>query len=204
MRKNKQSYSQGFTLIEILIVIIIVSVIAIISTNLLQSSLKSREFTNNSLTRVKKLNLASNLFRRDLRQALNVPMKDIYGNPMEATFFSPEGSNRIIFTALINRQSQHISNVRRIEYAYDGDAVIRRQYFAANPYSGEDFFDSILFNDVEEFNLSFSDGSKWFDSWPKDELTRRNIPKLVQIQIRKNDKSIEWMISPKNDYAYPQ
>ena len=78
MERNNKNLRSGFTLIEVLIAIIIMTVIAVISTNILQSSLSSREFTNQSLERIKKINLASNLVRRDFRQSVNVPMRDLY------------------------------------------------------------------------------------------------------------------------------
>ena len=202
-RKNKNLRS-GFTLIEVLIAIIIMTVIAVISTNILQSSLSSREFTNQSLERIKKINLASNLVRRDFRQSVNVPMKDLYGQPLKATFLSPEGSKRIIFTVLVNRYSEETSGVRRVEYLFNDNSFIRRQYFAGNPYSSSDYSESVLFKDIDDVKISFSDGIKWVNSWPLDELTQRSIPRLIQIQLMQNNKSIEWIISPKNDYVYQQ
>ena len=130
MERNNKNLRSGFTLIEVLIAIIIMTVIAVISTNILQSSLSSREFTNQSLERIKKINLASNLVRRDFRQSVNVPMKDLYGQPLKATFLSPEGSKRIIFTVLVNRYSEETSGVRRVEYLFNENSFIRRQYFA--------------------------------------------------------------------------
>ncbi|MED6343247.1 MAG: type II secretion system protein GspJ [Pseudomonadota bacterium] len=202
-RKNKNLRS-GFTLIEVLIAIIIMTVIAVISTNILQSSLSSREFTNQSLEKIKKINLASNLVRRDFRQSVNVPMKDLYGQPLKATFLSPEGSKRIIFTVLVNRYSEETSGVRRVEYLFNENSFIRRQYFAGNPYSSSDYSESVLFKDIDDVKISFSDGIKWVNSWPLDELTQRSIPRLIQIQLMQNNKSIEWIISPKNDHVYQQ
>lgn len=204
MERNNKNLRSGFTLIEVLIAIIIMTVIAVISTNILQSSLSSREFTNQSLERIKKINLASNLVRRDFRQSVNVPMKDLYGQPLKATFLSPEGSKRIIFTVLVNRYSEETSGVRRVEYLFNENSFIRRQYFAGNPYSSSDYSESVLFKDIDDVKISFSDGSKWVNSWPLDELTQRSIPRLIQIKLMQKNKSIEWIISPKNDYVYQQ
>jgi len=204
LERNNKNLRSGFTLIEVLIAIIIMTVIAVISTNILQSSLSSREFTNQSLERIKKINLASNLVRRDFRQSVNVPMKDLYGQPLKATFLSPEGSKRIIFTVLVNRYSEETSGVRRVEYLFNENSFIRRQYFAGNPYSSSDYSESVLFEDIDDVKISFSDGIKWVNSWPLDELTQRSIPRLIQIKLMQKNKSIEWIISPKNDYVYQQ
>ena len=79
MERSNENFKDGFTLIEVLIAIVIMTVIAVISTNILQSSLSSREFTNESIEKTKQINLASNLVRRDFRQSINVPMRDFYG-----------------------------------------------------------------------------------------------------------------------------
>lgn len=204
MERSNENFKDGFTLIEVLIAIVIMTVIAVISTNILQSSLSSREFTNESIEKTKQINLASNLVRRDFRQSINVPMRDFYGEPMKATFLSPEQSKRMIFTILIRRNSDETSGVRRVEYIFDGGSFLRRQYYAGNPYSSNDYSESVLFENIEDVKLSFSDGSKWFNSWPLDEITQRTTPKLVQIELIQNNKSIEWIISPKNDHVYQQ
>ena len=77
MKKDSlKKTNDGFTLIEVMISIVIVSLILIISTNILESSITSRNQTLNLLDDVKEFNLVSNTLRRDFRQALNIPMRD--------------------------------------------------------------------------------------------------------------------------------
>ena len=71
--------NDGFTLIEVMISIVIVSLILIISTNILESSITSRNHTLNLLDDVNEFNLVSNTLRRDFRQAINIPMRDSFG-----------------------------------------------------------------------------------------------------------------------------
>lgn len=203
LKENNKS-NQGFTLIEVLISIMIVTIITIVSTNILQSSLSSRDATFKVLNQVQQFNLVSTMMRRDLRQAINVPMRDFYGNNFNATFLSPQGSNQLMFTTLIHDEDLSVSNVRRIEYLYDENKFFRRQYYVDNPYLNEDYFQTDLFEEIDDFHVSFSNGNKWVNHWPIDPITERTIPTLVRIQFAKETKTFEWIISLNINNVYQQ
>ena len=78
--------NKGFTIIEILISLVILSMIAIVSSNILKSSLDTEQETSLRLNSIKELNLASTIIRRDLRQVVNVNSKDFYGNNLYGTY----------------------------------------------------------------------------------------------------------------------
>ena len=203
LKENNKS-NQGFTLIEVLISIVIVTIITIVSTNILQSSLSSRDATFKVLNQVQQFNLASTMMRRDLRQAINVPMRDFYGNNFNATFLSPQGSNQLMFTTFIQDEDLSVSNVRRIEYLYDENKFFRRQYYVDNPYLNEDYFQTDLYEEIDDFRVSFSNGNKWVNHWPIDPITERTIPTLVRIQFAKETKTFEWIISLNINNVYQQ
>jgi len=203
LKENNKS-NQGFTLIEVLISIVIVTIITIVSTNILQSSLSSRDAKFKVLNQVQQFNLASTMMRRDLRQAINVPMRDFYGNNFNATLLSPQGSNQLMFTTLIHDEDLSVSNVRRIEYLYDENKFFRRQYYVDNPYLNEDYFQTDLFEEIDDFRVSFSNGNEWVNHWPIDPITERTIPTLVRIQFAKQNKTFEWIISPNINNVYQQ
>ena len=202
MNKNKQHFDHGFTLIEVLISIIIITLILVVSTNILQSSLVSRETTFKKLDEIQKFNLASSIIKRDLRQALNVPMRDYFGNTYEATFLAPEGANSLTFTTLVDSGDIGSSWVKRVEYMVENGSFYRRQYFSDNPYLNQDYFQSTIFDELEQLSLQFSDGNDWSEFWPKDPITSNKIPSLVKLSFSINDKSFEWIIAPNIDNVY--
>ena len=202
MKSNKQHLSHGFTLIEVLISIIIITIILVVSTNILQSSLASRETTFKKLDEIQKFNLASSIIKRDLRQALNVPMRDYFGNTYEATFLAPEGANSLTFTTLVDSGDIGSSWVKRVEYMVENGSFYRRQYFSDNPYLNQDYFQSTIFDELEQISLQFSDGNDWSEFWPKDPITSNKIPSLVKLSFSINDKSFEWIIAPNIDNVY--
>ncbi len=196
LNKNK-----GFTLIEVLVSIVILSIIAVVSTNFLQSSVDAREESSNKLQDLKEFNIASSIVRRDMRQILNVPIRDYFGNNLKGNFVADRASNSLIFTTLVN-SSFSTSKVRRVEYLLIDDSLIRRQYFADNPYSYEEFFETNLLDDINDIEFSYLNNSKWYSEWPIDILTKRKIPNLIRITFTKNNLDYEWIINPNIDYVY--
>ena len=189
-------------MIEAMISMVIVSLILLISTNILESSISSRNQTLNVLDDVKEFNLISNTLRRDFRQAMNVPMRDTFGLPVNATFYSAEQSNRVTLTTKVNHSNTMTSNLRRIEYLLQDGALVRRQYYAVNPYMSQESFESKLFEDVDDLSFGFSDGSKWYSQWPNDEVTSRTMPQLIQGKLVIDNHKIEWLIAPRIKHEY--
>ena len=89
--------NKGFTLIEILISFIILSIILLISSNILNTSLISKDISYDKLQNIKEMKLASTIIRRDLRQAVNVIGRDFFGNFDKGTFMANYNNNSIIF-----------------------------------------------------------------------------------------------------------
>ena len=135
--------SKGFTLIEVLVSIVILSIIAVVSTNFLQSSVEARDESSKKLQNIKELNIASSILRRDIRQIINVPMRDYFGNNLKGNFIADTASDSLVFTTLVNA-SYSTSRIRRVEYLYQNNALIRKQYYADNPYSYDEFLKQLF------------------------------------------------------------
>tara|TARA_B100000965_G_scaffold406259_1_gene444233 strand:+ start:13609 stop:14211 length:603 start_codon:yes stop_codon:yes gene_type:complete len=193
--------SKGFTLIEVLVSIVILSIIAVVSTNFLQSSVEARDESSKKLQNIKELNIASSILRRDIRQIINVPMRDYFGNNLKGNFIADTASDSLVFTTLVNA-SYSTSRIRRVEYLYQNNALIRKQYYADNPYSYDEFFETTLLEDISEIEFSYLGTSKWYASWPIDLITQRKIPELIKITFTRNNLEYEWIINPNIDYVY--
>ena len=99
----------GFTIIEVLVSLVILSIIAVISTNILQSSIDTERQTSNHLNNIKELNLSSSIVKRDLRQIVNISSRDFYGNQNFGTFLSDESSESIMFNTAILAQINQLA-----------------------------------------------------------------------------------------------
>ena len=192
---------KGFTIIEVLVTLIILSMIAIISSNILQSSLESEKVSSQRLYSIKELNLASSILRRDIRQIANVSIKDFYGNKINGTFISELGSENLMFTTKVKSFSNKVSPLKRVQYVIENKNFIRKQYYSSNPYNQDEFTKSIIINDIDNLKLSFLNENKWHQSWPVSPITSKKIPTLIKIDFRLDNKDYSWVINPNIEYA---
>jgi type II secretion system protein J len=192
---------KGFTLIEVLISLVILSIIAIVSTNFLQSSIDLRNQSKSKVDDIKVFNLGVSTIRRDLMSVVNLPMRDNFGNQLP-NFIGSNTDKKITFLSFINRIDSSRSSISRIEYLFDDTKFIRRVYFTADPYDYDDYIDSVIFNNIDDVEISFLIDNRWFTEWPAGQTAAFIIPKLVKIEINDNDRDFEIIIDPNIDYVY--
>ena len=193
--------NKGFTIIEVLVTLIILSMIAIITSNILQSSLESEKISSQRLNSIKELNLASSILRRDIRQIANVSIKDFYGNKINGTFISELGSENLMFTTKVKSFSNEVSPLKRVQYVIENKNFIRKQYYSSNPYNQDEYTKSIIINDIDNLKLSFLNENKWHQSWPVSSITSKKIPTLIKIEFILDNKDYSWVINPNIEYA---
>ena len=194
---------KGFTLIEVLISLVILSIIAIVSTNFLQSSIDLRNQSKSKVDDIKVFNLGVSTIRRDLMSVVNLPMRDNFGNQLP-NFIGSNADKKITFLSFINRIDSSRSSISRIEYLFDDTKFIRRVYFTADPYDYDDYIDSVIFNNIDDVEISFLIDNRWFTEWPAGQTAAYMIPKLVKIEINDKDRDFEIIINPNIDYVYRQ
>ena len=192
---------KGFTLIEVLISLVILSIIAIVSTNFLQSSIDLRNQSKSKVDDIKVFNLGVSTIRRDLMSTVNLPMRDNFGNQLP-NFIGSNTDKKITFLGFINRIDSSRSSISRIEYLFDDTKFIRRVYFTADPYDYDDHIDSVIFDNIDDVEITFLSDNKWFTEWPAGQTAAYKIPKLVKIEINDKDRDFEIIINPNIDYVY--
>ena len=192
---------KGFTLIEVLISLAILSIIAIVSTNFLQSSIDLRNQSKSKVDDIKVFNLGVSTIRRDLMSTVNLPMRDNFGNQLP-NFIGSNTDKKITFLGFINRIDSSRSSISRIEYLFDDTKFIRRVYFTADPYDYDDHIDSVIFDNIDDVEITFLSDNRWFTEWPAGQTAAYKIPKLVKIEINDKDRDFEIIINPNIDYVY--
>ena len=192
---------KGFTLIEVLISLAILSIIAIVSTNFLQSSIDLRNQSKSKVDDIKVFNLGVSTIRRDLMSTVNLPMRDNFGNQLP-NFIGSNTDKKITFLGFINRIDSSRSSISRIEYLFDDTKFIRRVYFTADPYDYDDHIDSVIFDNIDDVEISFLSDNRWFTEWPAGQTAAYKIPKLVKIEINDKERDFEIIINPNIDYVY--
>jgi type II secretion system protein J len=193
--------NKGFTIIEVLVSLAILSMIALVSSNILKSSLATEQQTKQHLDSIKELNLASTIVRRDIRQIVNVSSKDFYGNDMYGTFMSPINSQSLMFSSNIKSLSDEISPIKRIQYELVDGTLNRKQFFSSNPYEPDDYTNTELINNIDYLEFTYFYENSWHESWPISLITSKKIPTLIKIEFSKQNKDYSWIIDPNISYA---
>ena len=146
---------KGFTLIEILVSLVILSMIAVISSNILQSSIEIESTSSERLKVSRSLNLSSIILKRDIRQIINVPLRDNFGNAMNLTFLGSNLDKKISFNTQVKSISNEISPIKRVEYRLENNNLIRKQFFSSNPQNIDENFTINLIDEVSEIDIKF-------------------------------------------------
>ena len=193
--------NNGFTIIEVLVSLVILSMIALVSSNILKSSLETEQETSQHLNYIKELNLASTIIRRDFRQIVNVTSKDFYGNEMYGTFISPINTQSLMFNSNIKSLSDEVSPIKRIRYEFENKTLNRKQYFSTKPYDQDDYTSIELIDNIDDLKLTFLYENAWHESWPISLITSKKIPTLIKIEFSKQNKDYSWIIDPNISYA---
>lgn len=192
---------KGFTLIEVLVSLVILAIIAVISSNILKSSLETERITSEQLESIKELSLASSIIRRDVRQLVNVNLRDFYGNNENGTLISEINTQNLIFNTSIKSISDQISPIKRVEYILDGNNFIKKQFFSSNPFSPDDYTKIELIQNVSNLTISFLHKDTWHQSWPINLETSKKIPVLIKIEFLKDKKNYTWILDPNITHA---
>jgi len=194
--------NKGFTIIEVLVSLVILAAIAVISSNILQSAIDTEQKSTSQLNSIKELNLASSILRRDIRQIINVPSRDFFGESENGTFISNNNSNKFSFNTRISSLSNEISPIKKVDYVYEDNMLIRRQFYSSNPYNADDFNEYVLLKDISEMEMSFLYGNRWYRLWPIDVISSRKIPKLIRLEFKISGKEYSWLIEPNITYPF--
>ena len=195
--------NKGFTIIEVLVSLVILALIAVISSNILQSSLDTKEISSIQLNNIKELNLSSSILRRDIRQIVNIPSRDFYGNQSKGSFIANQNSKTIQFTSTTKSLSNDVSPIKRVMYIFKDNNLVRRQYFSSNPYDQNEYIETIAIKNITELDFFFMYKNAWRNQWPLDDPnTKSKIPVLIKMEFTINGKNYTWLIEPNISYEF--
>ena len=192
---------KGFTLLEVLISLIILSIIAVVSTNFLQSSVVLKNQADNKLEMIREFDLGSHLLRRDFLATVNAPMRDSFGNRV-SSFIGSNSEQKLILQTNLKKIDFIENSIVRIEYAFEADSFVRKQYFSANPYFQSELIESTIFSNIDQVTFAFLNQGRWSDEWPLGAITSRKIPELVKITFQKKDYSFDLIVNPNIKHVY--
>jgi general secretion pathway protein J len=177
--------SAGFTLIEVLIALAITALVATVAYSGLSGVISGAESTRAAADRSYEINRAWMIISRDMRQFVNRPVRDEFGDVESAL----SGGRAARFLLSLTRGGWHNtaghprSTLERVNYVLEDDGLWRESYVVLDRAGNTEARRVLLLSGVEELRLYFlddlaslnvgSDGNsidtrRWPENWVAD------------------------------------
>lgn len=180
---SKRTVTQpGFTLVEVLIALAITAFVSIISYSSLSTVISGVESTRATAETTYELNRAFMIISRDLRQYVNRPVWDEYGEREPAMTGGPLARSMLSFTRSgWSNPNDHLrSTLQRVNYLVEDEALWRESYSVLDRVADSKPQRVKLLDNVEELSVVFLssvqaaqtsnagkqlDTKNWLDNW---------------------------------------
>ncbi|THB70167.1 MAG: type II secretion system protein GspJ [Gammaproteobacteria bacterium] len=191
---TKSRYTNGFTLVELLIAVAIFAIVALVAGTGLRSVLMARDVAEESADRLSELQRGMNIIQGDIEQIVNRKVRDEYGDTLPAI----EGSasdGYIIFTrtGVQNPLKLRRSSLQRVAYLIDDTELIRQAWYYVDGAIADTAQETILITEVDTLEFAFLDSEeKWEEQWPTSTLDQDDeenapapspVPKGIELRL---------------------
>lgn len=180
----KQSKYQGFTLVEILVALFIFTIISMILMSGLHNLITIHSGTEKSAERLRQLQLAMLLVRRDVEQTVNRPIVNASGKAERAFIGTPYG---FTFThlGLANPMGVAVqSSMQRTSYFLRKDSLYRQVWNAVDATVGTHSYTKILISGITRAEFAYLDHNKQFrNQWPQQGQANQGLPRAVKLTL---------------------
>ena len=176
-RRNKSSNgaraSRGFTLLEIIVVVLVFSVMSVMAYGGLRSVLRTRTGIESSMQRTAELQRAYMRLRGDFQNLRDRPARDEYGDAQAPLSIDRDGHLRLIRGGQRNPLGTSRSSIERIQYTVKDRALRRASWRAIDLPQKSEPVDLVLLANVEEVRWRFLDtANEWQEEWPANSQSR--------------------------------
>ena len=181
---------KGFTLIELVISITLLSFITIITTSILQNSIIQRNLYIENSNNLENYNSFFGIFRDDFRFIQNVDMLNVDGASSFKTLHLNDDEKQLSFiTKSFSNTDLELKNIR-VLYFIENGKLYRRQYKSINPADFSDYLDTLILEEVTDIQLKAHNKQRWLNVWPYDEVSKRRLPHAVFLSISQRQKDV--------------
>ena len=182
----------GFTLIEIIIVMFIISVMCAFGYAGLNNSMKQSTQIRAARDKLEELQLAVSLLQQDLTQTVNRNIVNDFGSE-EHALLAEENSTELLKlsrSGWSNPAGQSRSSITRIEWLINDDNnLVRRHWYELDRAPGAEPVDTIVLTEIENVEMQFlNSDNDWEPLWPNiNNINPKGgaitIPKAVEVTL---------------------
>ena len=165
--------ARGFTLLEIIVVVLVFTVMSVMAYGGLRSVLRTRSGIESAMTRTADLQRAYLRLRTDFQNLRDRPARDEYGDAQASLSIDRDGRLRLIRGGQRNPLGASRSSLERVQYTFKDHALHRATFRAIDLPQKSEPVDLVLLANVEEVRWRFLDTAfEWQEEWPVDANSR--------------------------------
>lgn len=158
---------RGFTLLEIIVVLLVFSVMAAMAYGGLNSVLKLRRGVEDSMQRTADLQRAYLRLRQDFQNVRDRPARDEFGEPHAPLMIDRDAVLTMIRGGMRNPLGGSRSSLERVRYRVKDRALMRASWTAVDLPEKSQPAELALLKDIQEVRWRFLDTAyEWQTQWP--------------------------------------
>lgn len=189
MQVSKLLQQRGFTLLELLIAVAILSLIAVGAYKLLSDTVMVRERGQAHQQQLRDLQKAMMLIQRDLQQATPRAVRDEFGDLQPAVYLPQQNVLEFSRRGWRNPLQQTRSEIVRLRYRVEAGDLLRERWEVLDRSRQTQPEKIVLLEKITDFSLQVvADGSR-SDTWPRLNQTSTDrsklpLPQAVEMTFR--------------------
>ena len=174
MRVN--SLSKGFTLVEVLIAMAITALVAVVAYSGLSAAISGAESLRSASVRAHDIHQTLGLLSSDLRQTVNRPVIDEFGQVAPALSGGELARDMLSLTRAgwHNSTAASRSGLQRVHWWLEDDQLWRGYYPVLDRTAGTESIETLILDEVTRFEVRFLPALGMIESDRDDVIDRRN------------------------------
>lgn len=181
---------RGFTLLEIIVVVLVFSIMAAMAYGGLNSVLKTRVGIENSMDRTADFQRAFLRLRTDFHNLRDRPLRDSFGDPEPAFSYTQDEVLSLVRGGWRSPLDSGRSSMERVSYRLEDGELRRSSYPMLDLPQDAEPVDLPLLSDIDEVRWRFLDAAlQWQEAWPPrdqqsgDRASLATVPPPVAVEL---------------------
>ncbi|MCC3861757.1 type II secretion system protein GspJ [Pseudemcibacter aquimaris] len=175
--KNILSDEQGFSLVETLVAVFLLSVVSMITLGIMTNFADANRVLSSKMGAMEEIDQTRDYLRVDLRETLN-----------RGFFVAESGkeTNKLLMRLTrgnneLSKVDDSVSPVETIEYWLNDETLVRRVYDRPEATVDTPYREYTLLDDINDFSIRFYNGNLWQSYWMNAESSQVTaLPKAVE------------------------
>ncbi|MAK62219.1 MAG: type II secretion system protein GspJ [Ponticaulis sp.] len=190
----------GFSLVEVMVALFILSVISAAGTTILLRSVTGKEVLETATERINTYTRVHSRIRDDLLQWVPRRAESRATLDPKAEFLGGGiGDSTLLFAFVRDGWTnpglaETRSGLISVRYSLSGNQLVRTVQTVADPLYNSEGVEEILFDDVAEAYAEFRQGPQWLNQWRGGDGGREGAPIAVRLHVELlNGEEFDWL-----------